>query len=146
MHKLPSGCPLKMSHVYLKWHGGSGAPRCPTHFPWCFLTTSQSWSQSLARLSVATARGPERHFTTMSVTSTVHTNQRACLKKAQLQRRKRWRNDHGEAGKKRGAVSVSHGASNFGSGSRTTLFHHELLCCEHDLAQYRQRETDKLLD
>lgn len=49
-------------------------------------------------------------------------------------------------GKKRGAVSVSHGASNFGSGSRTTLFHHELLCYKHDLAQCRQRETDKLLN
>lgn len=44
------------------------------------------------------------------------------------------------------AVSVSHGASNFGSGSRTTLFHHELLCYKHDLAQRRQRETDKLLN
>lgn len=99
MHKLPSGCRLKMSHVYLKWRGSSGVPSCPTLFLWCFLTASQSWSHSPARLSVATTRGPKRHFTTMSVTSTVHTNQRVCLNGAQLQRRKRWRNDHGEEGK-----------------------------------------------
>lgn len=42
--------------------------------------------------------------------------------------------------------SVSHVASNFGSGSRTTLFHHGLLCYEHELAQFRQRETDELLN
>lgn len=98
------------------------------------------------RLSVATVRRAKQHFATMSVTSTVHTNQRVCHKEAQLQRRERWKNGHGEGGKKREAESVSHVASNFGSGSRTTLFHHGLLCYEHELAQFRQRETDELLN
>lgn len=36
--------------------------------------------------------------------------------------------------------SVSHVASNFGSGFRTTLFHRELLRYEHELAPFRRRD------
>lgn len=41
--------------------------------------------------------------------------------------------------KKKETESVSHKASNFGSGSSTTLFHHGLLCYEHELARDRQK-------
>lgn len=36
--------------------------------------------------------------------------------------------------------SVSHVASNFGPGFRTTLFHRELSCHEHELAPFRRRD------
>lgn len=42
--------------------------------------------------------------------------------------------------REREAECVSHVASNFGSGSNITLFHHRLLCYEHELAENRERE------
>lgn len=60
--------------------------QCPIRFLRCFLQGSQAQSHSSAWLSVATVRRDKQHFTTMSVTSTLHTNQRVCQRDAQLQR------------------------------------------------------------
>lgn len=59
---------------------------------------------------------------------------------------KRWGNDHGDGGVvggEREAVSVSHVASNFGSGWSTTSFHHRLLCYKDELTQDRGRERKR---
>lgn len=142
-----------MASCLFKLRGRQRSAWCPIRFLWCFLIASQPRSHSSAGLSVATAQRAKQHFTTMSVTSTLHTNQRVCQREAQLQRRKRreevekwpWRERERDRGKKkkgeeREAESVSHVASNFGSGSSTTLFHHRLLCYEHELAQDRRRD------
>lgn len=87
--RIPGGCTLKWPHVYLNLEGQQLSAWCPIHFLWCFLIASQPWSHSSAGLSVATARRAKQHFTTMSVTSALHTNQRVCQREAQLQRRRR---------------------------------------------------------
>lgn len=96
----PVAAPLKLPHVYLNSDGGSRAPGFrPARFLWCFLTGQATPGPFIWRgLSAATAWRAKQHFTTMSAISTVHTNQRVCQREAQLQRRKRWKNDGRERG------------------------------------------------
>lgn len=122
---------------------------------WCFLTASRPGGHSSAGLSVATAHRAKQHFTTMSVTSALHTNQRVCQRSTITEGKGKGRGGEMTMEREMGGrkkrkekerqESVSHVASNFGSGSRTTLFHHGLLCYEQELARDRQ-ETEELLN
>lgn len=112
---------------------------------WCFLTASRPRGHSSAGLSVATAHRAKQHFTTMSVTSALHTNQRVCQRSTITEGMGKGRGgemttetEMGGRKKEKEKESVSHVASNFGSGSRTTLFHHGLLCYERELARDRR--------